>query len=113
MQPCTYDYSPNKLKIKQSVLSRVPSLQYINQYILQVSYIVSYHCLFYFISSFYFYLQKIPKLYECTLLKNKWLKVMILTSSEQEPEIHPMYKIIDNNKPVHSILITADQYDST
>lgn len=113
MQPCTYDYSPNKLKIKQSVLSRVPSLQYINQYILQVSYIVTYHCLFYFISSFYFYLQKIPKLYECTLLRNKRLKVMILTSSEQEPDIHPMYKIIDNNKPVHSILITADQYDST
>lgn len=45
-----YDYSPNKLKITQSTFSRVLSFQNTNQYVLKISYIVSYHHLFYIIS---------------------------------------------------------------
>ncbi|CAF3900354.1 unnamed protein product, partial [Rotaria sordida] len=73
-----YDYSPNKLKIKKLILSRISSLQNINQYNLQVSCIAK-----------------------------------ILTSSEHDSRIHPNYKFMDGQKPVDSILIRVDQYDST
>ncbi|CAF0941730.1 unnamed protein product [Rotaria sordida] len=89
-----YDYSPNKLKIKKLILSRISSLQNINQYNLQVSCIM-------------------PKMYECTNLKNKYLKAKILTSSEHDSRIHPNYKFMDGQKPVDSILIRVNQYDTT
>lgn len=45
-----YDYTPNKLEIKQSILSRLTSTENINEYNLQVSYIVSCYYLFHFIN---------------------------------------------------------------
>ncbi len=106
-----YDYSPNKLAITEVKLSRIPSLQNINQYILQVSYVVS--IIICFIHQCYFCLEKIPEIYKCTGLKNKYFKVVILTASEEKSNIHPMYKIIDEQIPVDSKLISINQYAST
>jgi len=52
-------------------------------------------------------------MYKCTGLKNKCLKVVIRTASEQESDIHPMYKIMDEQRPVNSKLIAIDTYIST
>ncbi|CAF2813990.1 unnamed protein product [Rotaria sp. Silwood2] len=89
-----YDYSPNKLRIKQLILSRISSLQNINQYYLKVSYVI-------------------PEMYKCTALKKKYLKAIILTDNEQESHIHPNYKFIIDEESVDSILIHVDQYEST
>ncbi|CAF4175604.1 unnamed protein product, partial [Adineta steineri] len=92
----TYDYTPNKLKIERCITSCVPSSQYPNQYVLQVQ--VSF---------------KIPNLYKPTLLENKRLKAVICTSSEQEPSIHPMYKIMNQlGRTVDSLLININEYTS-
>jgi hypothetical protein len=52
-------------------------------------------------------------MYKCTGLKNKYLKAVIRTASEEESDIHPMYKIMDEQRPVDSILIHIDKYTST
>ncbi|CAF1011502.1 unnamed protein product, partial [Adineta steineri] len=95
----TYDYTPNKLEIIHHTLSCIPSSQHANQCVLQVQVQVS--C-------------KIPDLYKCTLPENKRLKAVICTSSEQEPRIHPIYKIIDEQgEPVESKLFNVNEYTST
>ncbi|CAF1564952.1 unnamed protein product [Rotaria sp. Silwood1] len=85
-----YDYSPNKLQITGVTFSPALSRQNINQFNLQISYII-------------------PEMYACTALKKKCLKAIIVTDSEQESNIHPNYKFMDGQKPVDSILIHVDQ----
>ncbi|CAF0990910.1 unnamed protein product [Rotaria sordida] len=89
-----YDYSPNKLQITQLRFSLISSHENINQYYLQVSFII-------------------PELYRCTELKNKYLEVKILTSSEEESKIHPNYKFMNGQRPIDSKLIPIHEYDST
>ncbi|CAF1362074.1 unnamed protein product [Adineta steineri] len=56
---------------------------------------------------------EIPNLYKPTLLENKRLKAVICTSSEQEPSIHPMYKIMNQlGRTVDSLLININEYTS-
>ncbi|CAF1121730.1 unnamed protein product [Adineta steineri] len=85
----TYDYSPNQLKISQCKLSYVPSSQHSNQCVLKVQ--VPY---------------EIPDLYKCTLLKNKYLKAVICTSSEEEVTIHPSLTLYIIRRETNS---TSDQ----
>ncbi|CAF0975793.1 unnamed protein product [Rotaria sordida] len=89
-----YDYSTNKLQITQLRFSLISSHENINQYYLQVSF-------------------TIPELYRCTGLKNKYLEVKILTSSEEESKIHPNYKFMNGQRPIDSKLIPIHEYDST
>ncbi len=46
-------------------------------------------------------------------MENKYLKAVILTASEQESNIHPMYEIMDEQRPVDSKFIHMNQYVST
>jgi len=107
-----YDQKPNKVIITESTLSRISSLQNNGQYSVNVSYIVSDYYRHHIIN-FYFSLGKIPEMYKCTQLKNKCFKATILTSSEEDLRIHPLYKILDAGNLVDFKKIYIDQYVST
>ncbi|UJR36046.1 hypothetical protein I4U23_028783 [Adineta vaga] len=36
----------------------------------------------------------IPKMYECTSLKDKYVKIMILTGNDQRPDSYPSYRFL-------------------
>ena len=107
-----YDYRPNKLKITQLIFSRTPLPQSNNKYELQLSYVVSFCYILYF-ANFVSYLEKIPDMYQCILLKDKYLRIRLLTSSEKESNLHPTYKLTHNETLVDSKLIRVEKYTST
>ena len=107
-----YDYSPNQLKITQLIFSRTPLPQSNNKYELQLSYIVSFCYILYF-ANFVSCLEKIPDMYQCTLLKDKYLRIRIVTSSEEESNFHPTYKLTHDGKLGNLKLIPVEKYTST
>ncbi|CAF4110290.1 unnamed protein product [Rotaria sordida] len=89
-----YDYSPNQLRITKLEITQVSSNQKVTEYNTELSFII-------------------PEMYKCTGLKNKYVKIEIVTGSEQKPEIHSNYKIMNGQRPINSKLIPVDEYIST
>ncbi|CAF3408809.1 unnamed protein product [Rotaria socialis] len=88
-----YDYSANKLIITKVMQSRAEPHESSHQFNVHVSYVI-------------------PPLYECTQLRNKCIKVDILTGSKQESQMHPNYKFMADEEVTDSLYIRADKYES-
>ncbi|CAF1331138.1 unnamed protein product [Rotaria sordida] len=91
---CKAAQSNNSLSGLHITQVKLSQNENINQYDLQVSVII-------------------PEMYRCTQLKNKYLEVKICTGNEQDLNIHPDDKLLDNQTPVDSRLIPVDEYNST
>lgn len=52
-------------------------------------------------------------MYQCTSLRDKCIQITIRTGDNEDPRIHPIYRIIDKDNHVNSILFSAIDYSST
>jgi hypothetical protein len=90
-----YNYESNKLQINS-----LSAVQNNDECILTVSYSVSYHyvCkLLFFIDRTLSLFEKIPAMYQCTLLLSKWLKITILNENNKDSGVRWIYQIRDDN----------------
>jgi hypothetical protein len=61
---------------------------------------------------YYFLFEKIPDMYACTGLKDKHIRITILTGGDQETRVHPVYRILDKQNRVSSITFPVNEYSS-
>ena len=52
-------------------------------------------------------------MYKCTSLRDKYIKVTILTDVEKDPHEHPVYQLLDEQKYVSWMKFPAHEYSST
>ncbi len=61
-----------------------------------------------------FIFKKVPEeMFKCTLLKDKYIRITILTGSDEDPRVHPIYQILKEQNRVSSMIFPVDQYSST
>jgi hypothetical protein len=51
-------------------------------------------------------------MYACTGLKDKHIRITILTGGDQETRVHPVYRILDKQNRVSSITFPVNEYSS-
>ncbi|CAF0922735.1 unnamed protein product [Adineta steineri] len=52
----------------------------------------------------------IPEMYECTSLKDKYLRATILASTDEKPDLYPDYQILDNQNRVNYKTFSITDY---
>jgi hypothetical protein len=61
-----------------------------------------------------FIFKKVPEeMFRCTSLKDKRIRITILTGSDEDPRVHPIYQILDKQNYASSMIFPVDQYSST
>jgi len=52
-------------------------------------------------------------MYKSTSLRDKYIQITILTGSDEDPHVHPIYQILDKQSRVSSMIFHAIEYSST
>lgn len=105
-------YSSNNLQIAKLLCTLVSSTKNTTEFNLEVSCTVSYNCCC-LAFKYKLYFEKIPDMYKCTELRNKYLQVKILIGNGQESAMHPIFKFKCDQGVTDSIFFPVNQYAPT